>query len=230
MHYVRFRSFLAAVFLAFVAFIRTGWTQGTAASAEGLIGYTELRTDLPGGRHANTRTSRAFVVNLDGSGRRELAPHLAQAADTWTQFAGWSMDGATAIIGSGWQDPENAKWEEENKTFRMELGRWRYDSWLMDLASGNLTNVSEVERVSHYNAASFSADGTKLLMTSLVGGTSKPYLMELDGTNKTDVSGGTDGFTYGFNASPDGKRICYHENYQVYLANADGTDKKHIDT
>ena len=34
----------------------------------------------------------------------------------------------------------------------------------------------------------------------------------------------------GFNASPDGQRICYHENYQVYLANADGTDKKHIDT
>jgi TolB protein len=223
-------SFLAAVLSAFVASIQTGWTEDTPASAEGLIGYTELRADLAGGRHANTSTSRAFVVNLDGSGRRELAPHLAEAADTWTQFAGWSPDGATAIIGSGWQDPENAKWEEENKTFRMEPGRWRYDSWLMDLASGKLTNVSEVDRVSHYNSVSFSADGKKLLMTSLVGGTSKPYLMELDGTSKTDVSGGTDGFTYGFNASPDGKRICYHENYQVYLANADGTDKKHIDT
>ncbi len=195
-----------------------------------LIGYTELRTDLPGGRHANTSTSRAMVVNLDGSGRKELAPHLAEARDTWTQFAGWSPDGSMAIIGNGWQDPVNAQWEEEHKTFRMEPGRWRYDSWLLEIASGTLTNVTDVDRVSHYNAASFTPDGKKLLMTALVDGTSKPYTMELDGTKKTDVSGGTNGFTYGFNASPDGKRICYHENYQVYLANADGSDKKHVHT
>jgi TolB protein len=226
------RAWLATAMLALVVSIRMGWSDDAPASRapDGLIGYTELRTNLPGGRHANTSTSRAFVVHLDGTGRRELAPHLADAPDTWTQFTGWSPDGATAIVGSGWQDPENATWEEENKTFRMEPGRWRYDSWLMDLASGKSTNVTAVDRVSHYNGVSFSADGKKLLMTSLVGGTSKPYLMELDGSNKTDVSGGTDGFTYGFNASPDGKRICYHENYQVYLANADGTGKKHIDT
>ncbi|MGY8688813.1 MAG: hypothetical protein ACKVHP_13900, partial [Verrucomicrobiales bacterium] len=185
MNCFRVQSLLAAMLLAFVVSVQTGWTEDTRASVEGLIGYTELRTDLPGGRHANTSTSRAFVVKLDGSGRRELAPHLAEAADTWTQFAGWSRDGETAIIGSGWQDPENAKWEEENKTFRMEPGRWRYDSWLLDLASGKSKNVSEVDRVSHYNAVSFSTDGKKLLMTSLVAGTSKLYLMELDGTNKT---------------------------------------------
>ena len=195
-----------------------------------LIGYTELRTNLAGGRHTNTSTSRAMVVRLDGSGRRELAPHLAEAPDTWTQFAGWSLDGLMAIIGNGWQDPDNAAWEEEHKTFRMEAGRWRYDSWLLDMASGALTNVTQVERVSHYNTVSFAPDSKKLLMTSLVDGTSKPYIMELDGTQKTDVSGGTNGFTYGFHASPNGKRICYHENYQVYLANADGSEKKQVNT
>ncbi|MCA9213393.1 MAG: PD40 domain-containing protein [Planctomycetales bacterium] len=194
------------------------------------IGYTELRTNLPGGRHANTSTSRAMVINLDGSGKRALVSHLAEPPDTWTQFAGWSPDGSLAIIGNGWQDPDNADWEEEHKTFRMEPGKWRYDSWLINLAEDTLTNVTEVDRVSHYNAVSFTPDGTKLLMTSLVDGTSKPYTMNLDGTNKTDVSGGSNGFTYGFNASPDGKRICYHENYQVYLANADGSDKKHVVT
>lgn len=195
-----------------------------------LIGYTALRTNLPGGRHANTSTSRAMVINLDGSENREVAPHLAEEPDTWTQFSGWSPDGVIAVIGSGWQDPVNAAWEEEHKTFRMVPGKWRYDSWLKDMAKGTLTNVTQVERVSHYNVASFTPDGKKLLMTSLVEGTSKPFIMDLDGTKKTDVSGGSNGFTYGFSASPNGKRICYHENYQVYLAHADGSDKKHIDT
>ena len=195
-----------------------------------LIGYTELRTNLAGGRHANTSTSRAMVINLDGSGKRELAAHLAVAPDTWTQFAGWSPNGSIAIIGNGWQDPENAVWEEVHKSFRMEPGKWRHDSWLMDIATGTLTNVTQVEPVSHYNTASFTPDGKKLLMTSLVDGTSKPYIMELDGTKKTDVSGGTNGFTYGFNASPDGRRICYHENYQVYLTGADGSGKKQVGT
>jgi len=35
-----------------------------------LIGYTELRTNLSGGRHANVRTMRAAVVKADGTGRK----------------------------------------------------------------------------------------------------------------------------------------------------------------
>src|SRR5260370_26348732 len=80
-----------------------------------LIGYTELRTNLAGGRHANVRTMRPVVVKDDGTGRQLVAEELAKEPDTWTQFAGWSPDGKRAIIGVGWQSPENAKWEEENK-------------------------------------------------------------------------------------------------------------------
>src|SRR5262245_19687228 len=44
-----------------------------------LTGYTEHRTDLPGGRHANIKTGRAVVVKADGTGRRVQArrPHAA---------------------------------------------------------------------------------------------------------------------------------------------------------
>jgi hypothetical protein len=38
-----------------------------------LIGYTEFRTDLPGGRYVNVVTMRAAVVKADGTGRRVLA-------------------------------------------------------------------------------------------------------------------------------------------------------------
>ncbi|MDA0834309.1 MAG: hypothetical protein O2955_05905 [Planctomycetota bacterium] len=173
---------------------------------------------------------RAVVCRSDGSDRHLVGEHLADKPDAWTQFAGWSPDGRTAIIGRGWQDPENAKWEEEHKSFRMEPGKWSLDSYLLEIDSGMLTNVCAVDRVSHYNSVTYSVDGKKLLMTSLVGGTSKPFLMDLDGHNKQDVSGGSNGFTYGFSASPQGNKISYHESYQVYIANSDGSEKMHIDT
>src|SRR5262249_35914642 len=39
---------------------------------DAFIGYSELRTDLPGGRYVNDATRRAVVVKADGTGRRVL--------------------------------------------------------------------------------------------------------------------------------------------------------------
>jgi TolB protein len=201
------------------------------ASRQPLIGYTTFRTNLPGGRHANVRTMRAAVVSADGSGQRPIAAELADGPDAWTQFAGWSPDGRTAIVYRGWQDPENAAWEEEHKRFRMEPGKWQLDSYLVDLASGKTTNVTGVERVSHYNGGLFFLPGGRTLgFTALINGISKPYQMDLDGSHKRDVSGEGGGFAYGYSASPDGKQISYHENYQIYFADADGSNKRHIAT
>ena len=83
------------------------------------IGYTEFRANLPGGRHANVRTMRAVTVKADGSGRQLVAQDLIHDPDAWTQFVGWSPDGEQAIVYRGWQDPENAHWEEQHRWFRM---------------------------------------------------------------------------------------------------------------
>jgi Tol biopolymer transport system component len=203
----------------------------TGADVTPLIGYTELRTNLSGGRHANVRTMRAAVVRADGTGQRLIAEELAKEADTWTQFAGWSPDGKSAIIGIGWQSPENAKWEEENKRFRMDEGKWKLDSCLVDLTSSHVTNLTALDRVSHYNGGLFFLpDGRGFGFTPLINGVSKPYVMDGDGRNKRDVSGHGAGFAYGYSASPDGKFICFHENYQVYVSAADGSNKKQIKT
>lgn len=196
-----------------------------------LIGYTELETNRPGGRHANIRTARAMVCRIDGSDRREVAAALIDGEDVWTQFAGWSPDGSTAVIARGWQDPENALWEEEHRTFRMEPGRWLLDSFVVNLSTGEAINITAVERVSHYNSGLFSLpDGAGFGFTALIGSESAPFLMDADGRNKRDVSGEGTGFAYGFSASPDGERICYHENYQVYIADADGSGRIHVAT
>lgn len=196
-----------------------------------LIGYTELQTNLPGGRHANVRTMRAMVSQIDGSNRAEVAPPLVDDPNAWTQFAGWSPSGAEAIVARGWQDPENAEWEETNRTFRMEPGNWMLDSFLVSMTGNESRNVTAVDRVSHYNGGLFFLPDRRTLgFTALMNGISKPYLMDLDGRNKRDVSGDGSGFAYGYSSSPDGKIISYHENYQIFIANADGTNKQHIPT
>ena len=77
----------------------------------------------------------------------------------------------------------------------MMLGKWELDSSLVDLTTGQTVNVTAVERVSYYSSVSFRPDGKKLLMTSLIHGVSKPFLMDLDGRNKRDVSGEGSDFT-----------------------------------
>jgi Tol biopolymer transport system component len=174
---------------------------------------------------------RAKVVRADGTDTRTLGEDLVDDPDAWTQFTGWSPDGTKAIIYRGWQKPENAHWEEEHKTFRMEPGQWMLDSCLLDLKTGSLANLTAVDRVSHYNGGLFYLpDGQGLGFTPLIKGLSKPYMMDLDGHHKRDVSGKDGGFAYGYSSSPDGKQISYHEDYRIYIAKADGTEKKRIET
>lgn len=197
-----------------------------------LIGYTELQTNLPGGRHANVRTMLAVVSRSDGTGRRLLAERLADEPEAWTQFAGWSPDGRIAIISRGWQSRDNAAWEEEHRGFRHTPGAWLVDSFLVDLATGSATNVTAVERVSSYNGGLFfwPNDPEKLGFTALIGGNSHPFKMDRDGRHKTDLTKASAEFIYGFSSSRDGRRIAYHKSYQVFLADADGAHAAQVPT
>ncbi len=207
----------------------------TAADAElsgPLVGFTEFRCNLPGGRHANVRTMRAVVARADGTGRRELAAEIVREADAWTQFVGWSPDGKTAIISRGWQSQANARGEEEHKQFRHTQDGWLVDAFLVELATGRATNLTAIERVSNYNGGLFfwPGDATKLGFTALIDGNSHPFRMDRDGRNKTDLTKASQEFSYGFSSSRDGRRIAYHKNYQVFLADADGSNARRVDT
>jgi Tol biopolymer transport system component len=197
-----------------------------------LIGYTELQTNLPGGRHANVATMRANIVGADGTGRRVLAEELTREPHTWTQFAGWSPDARLAIIGRSWESAENARWEEEHKRFRHTADGWLCDSYLVDLASAKATNVTAVERVSFYNSGLFiwPGDPKKLGFQALIDGNSHPFRMDRDGMNKRDLTKDSREFAYGFSSSPDGKRIAYHKSYQVFVADADGSNARQVKT
>jgi Tol biopolymer transport system component len=226
-NFARLRSFAVRFLLISIVVLGRIVASPAAAPPGGnpTIGYTEFRTNLPGGRHANVKTMRAVMVKADGSGRRVLARQLVRKPDSWTQFAGWSPDGQIAVIGRGWQSAENALWEEKHKQFRFTAKGYLYDTYLLDLSEGKATNVTGVQRVSFYNSGLFfwPNDPTKLGFTALIEGNSHPFRMDRDGRNKKDLTKGSRDFSYGFTSSRDGKRIAYHKNYQVFLANADGS-------
>ena len=226
----RFAGILYALFAAALP-ARAAQPESPVAIPSRAVGYTQHATALPGGRLANVATGRAMLL-VPGSRPVMLAVDLIDKPGSWTQFVGWFPDGKTAIIGRAWESEANARFEEEHKTFRFRAGDWLYDTHLLDLATGRTDNVTAVERVSFFNTGVFPwpGDPNRLGFTALIDGISKPFAMDRDGRHKTDLARDSTGFSYGFSGSPDGKRIAYHENYQVWLADADGANRAKIDT
>jgi TolB protein len=198
-----------------------------------LIGYTEFRTDLPGGRYVNSWTRRAVIANADGRGRRLLAEELTREKGSATQFYGWSPDGKTAILYRSWESEENGKWEDAHKQFRYSADGWLVDGYLFDLGSGKTTNVTGVERVSHFNEGLgfMPSDPTKLRFSATINGRTRPYLMDLDGKNKRELSKDYPHLVHGMSLSPDGKHGAYEDPaYRLFLADADGSNAKEVKT
>ncbi len=227
------RSFVGRCGLALVApMYASGAVRDKSIKGEGWIGFTEYRTNLEGGRHPNVVTMRAAIVRANGRQHQRMGTEFTQKPNTWTQFAGWSPDGEQAILGNGWESPENGAWEEAQKTFRFNAEGWLYDTLLVNLQSGKATNVTAIDRVSFYNTGVFfwPKQPNRLGFQALINGDSHPFSMDLDGRNKVDLTAGSKEFAYGFNASPDGTQIAYHKSYQVYIARADGSDAKRVET
>ena len=74
------QTFRTAVLLLLVSLAWRRYFDGELYAAEPdqsttgyTLGYSEHRTNLPGGRHANVSTGRACVIGLDGTGRRDAA-------------------------------------------------------------------------------------------------------------------------------------------------------------
>jgi Tol biopolymer transport system component len=68
------------------------------------------------------------------------------------------------------------------------------------------------------------------LRLGAAAGALAPFRMDRDGKNKRDLTKDSREFTYGFSVAPDGKHIAYHKSYRVYIADADGSNARHVQT
>jgi TolB protein len=195
-----------------------------------LIGYTEMRTDLPGGRYVNEATRRAVVVKADGTGRLVLAEELTREAGSCTQFVGWSPDGKAARVSRNWKSEEVGKWEEEHKTFRPPGEGVRYDAYLIDLASGKATKQPPVEDKKKselvknlVHGMSISPDGKR---SAFEDPAYRLYLADGDGSNPKEIKTGMR-FHLMPSWSPDGAWVLFvageHYDCHPHVVKADGT-------
>jgi TolB protein len=199
-----------------------------------LIGYTEFRTDLPGGRHVNVATRRAVVVRSDGTGRRVLAEELTREAGASTQFVGWASDGKAARLSRDWKSEEVGKWEEEHKDFRTSGEGVRHDGYLVDLVSGKATRQTPVEEKTSafiknlVHGRSISPDGKRCAFEDPAY---RLYLADADGSNARQVNTGLP-FHLMPSWSPDGKWVLFvageHYDCHPHVIKADGTGLKKL--
>jgi Tol biopolymer transport system component len=199
----------------------------------GWIACSEFRTNLPT-RHDNFVTMRAWILRADGSGGSEVAPSIIDRPDTWCGFEGWSADGRYALLTRTYNPADNAAFEENNNTFRID--RWQLDGFLVEIRDGRAVseprNLTGPNSPSRYNPIFFLRDDPhRLGWNPLIDGKQRAYSMNFDGTDRRETIKAADNtFTYGYLPSPDGKVIAYLKHYQIYLSNADGSDAKWVNT
>src|SRR5262249_58137300 len=176
-----------------------------------LLGYTEQRTDLPGGRYVSVATRRAAVVKADGTGRRILAEELTREPGSWTEF-GWSSDGKAAWLTRYWKSDEVGRWEEQHKDFRATGEGFRRDVYLVDLASGKATKQAPVEEKPKsdqiknvVHGRSISPDGKRCAFEDPIY---RLFLADADGSNARQVETGMR-FHLMPSWSPDGAWVLF---------------------
>lgn len=200
-----------------------------------LIGYTALRTDLPGGRYVCVATMRAAVVKADGTGRRVLAEGLTREKGSWTQFVGWSPDGKVARVSRYWKSEEVGQWEEKHKDFRKPGEGFRHDAYLVELAGGKATKHAPVmdkkrEKLlkSLVHGASVSPDGQRIAYEDPAY---RLFLADADGSNARQIKTGMR-FHLMPSWSPDGAWVLFvageHYDCHPHVLKADGTGLKKL--
>jgi Tol biopolymer transport system component len=156
-----------------------------------------------------------FVANIDGTGiehvtvelRGEARP-LAAPAPAWGAAPAWSPDGSKiAYVGL--------------------LGGWRGNVYLLDLATGVSTQLTDVQRGDSTSAPSFTPDGEFIVYS--VYSDPEVRIVPITGGNSVQLVGGDGTGASSPAPSPDGSLLSYAcgvNGYDLCLANADGTDAR----
>lgn len=173
------------------------------------------RTNLEFGRYDGLASMRTFVVHND---THQPIGDLSKPFETGIIGTKWSSDGSKLYYQSRWEDPQNAMYEEALHDQVMDMDKYLLDLHEFNLNTGQNKNITEIDRVSNYNAGPMTwyPDLDKLVINAYVNNEMRLFLMNADGSDKHELAS-TGGFTYGYNSSPDGTKYAFNSDYKVYI-------------
>jgi Tol biopolymer transport system component len=147
-------------------------------------------------------STELWVMQSDGSGQTQVTSGNTDFSPTW------SPDGTTIAF------------------TRQLAGGGAFDIWSVPATGGAPTNLTNVASQNDF-APCFSPDGATIAYSQTTPAPgSEIFVMDADGGNQHQV---TDDGGAGPNAdeacfSPDGTQLVFVYNFQLYVANADGSD------
>ena len=166
--------------------------------ANQLLGYTEFRTDLPGGRQPNIRTMRACVANADGSARKHIP-----TGNPFNFSPGWSPDGQWLLFVSGVRGRSNPYLVRRDGTGLRQLDDLHgYQGWILFLDVPDFHEGSS-------DVPAWTKDSQSVFYTAQVGKNVELFQTTLDGrtVQLTHTPEGT--LHYHPTPSPDGQFLAY---------------------
>ncbi|MCA9244924.1 MAG: PD40 domain-containing protein [Phycisphaerales bacterium] len=171
-----------------------------------------------------------YVMNLDGSGLKMVS--TGEGATTCSYFF---SDGKKMMFASNHLDQRPAVAPPDKEKSSDRSYAWPFppgmDIFEYEFDSGKLTKLIDAEG---YDAeGSYSADGKRIIFTSMRDNDQEIYICDADGKNAKRITD-KPGYDGGPFFSPDGKRVVYRSdrandgNLQIFVNNLEGTDEQQI--
>ena len=165
---------------------------------------------------------RLGIINIDGSDERYLTFDVKNQV-SW----GWGplfADGRRVILTSY---EEGKAWEGQVQTHL----------WIYDLEEDRLIEeIATKNKPAPFMGCSNLLPGeTRIITNPIIEGKQRIWIMNLDGSDPQKVTGDEEGFNYGVQVSPEGRRLAFHTtglpgraSYSIFVTDLDGSHRLDI--